>query len=226
MLQFDIIPLIFVGLIFYKLLDIVINFLLKFYKSSENNKLLRYTYISLFATLYFSITGTINYKHFENCIDMNDQYDTRRLKISFALFISYILYDMIFNEIACIYYSHHFITSFPLILAIVIDHKETIYITISLFITEYSTVILNLIYLSTGKIKAFLEIIFAFIFFFVRPVYISYILIFLIKCIPNDPIDILSHIVLMIIVLILFVINIYWFICICFKIYKKIIKIK
>lgn len=173
--------------------------------------------ISMLSTLYFAIAGTINYEIYDSCSDINN-FHVDSLMVPFGLYLAYIMYDTIFHDLDLPFYFLHLGTSIPLIYIVLDDFTYGLYIGSSLFITEYSTVFLGIIHLTSGHVKTVFSLLFSIVFLIVRPIYLINILYIINKC---TNIHDLRYVFIAIMTYLLFFLNIYWFGLIVKKIYEK-----
>jgi hypothetical protein len=206
-----------------RITETLIKYILKFlgYTDIEEKNLSRgqyvrqYNILSMIITGILSYTSYLKYNSYLTC-DMIYNYDSEQVFFQITLLFSYFMYDIIFHKLTIEYYFHHTLGIIPVLMIVFFDVKFFPYYFLGGLITEFSSVPLALTYITSGLTKKITQIIFAITFFLVRPVFLSIILKKLLACYNDDP----CYIAGLVILALLYVLNIYWFLFICRKIYR------
>jgi hypothetical protein len=138
------------------------------------------------------------------------------------IMMAHFVYDACFHKITIEFLFHHTVGFIALLLVVTSDSNYGIYFANATLIVELSTIILNLIFVTSDLTKTIMTVLFAIVFTLVRPVYMALLLSKMIECGLSD----LSEKVSFVAFLSLYILNLYWFVFICKKVWCTIFKIK
>ncbi len=158
----------------------------------------------------------LNYVQIINCEEVMN-YDNDKGFTTITLFLSYIAYDLMFHKLTIEFYIHHILGFLTVLYVFLTNYKYGIYVTMLCILTEVSTIPLTMIYLTSGKIRITFTIIFSIIFFIARPCYLLYVLSLIHLCFVYEFTYLFSYMV----VLIIYILNIFWFLKIIRKIFNN-----
>ena len=143
-------------------------------------------------------------------------HDINRSIWSILLVTSYFLYDALAHRLTVEYYLHHFAGLIPLVLIVFTQNNYGMYLASIGLLVEFSSIIMNFIFITTGKTKRFFRYLFFVVFIVVRPIYMTYILAMIFKCRPESYVEYLIGAGF----LFEYLLNLKWFVMLCGKLQK------
>jgi hypothetical protein len=183
--------------------------------------------ISSIVTTYLGITPLLKHGYFVNHITCEKLLSTTSSSMNesiplLAVFVAYLWYDLMFNNISYMYVCHHLICCLPVIWVVCIDHTPGIMFSEILMIAEISTIFLNLKMITNGIINKILSLVFMITFILIRPIYMPQVLFKMFECWEQN----FTYNVIIVAFVSLMIMNFYWSVLIIRKGIKSCINIK
>lgn len=180
--------------------------------------------ISSIVTTFLGISPLLKHGYFVNHItcDILNNTDIIQSIPVLSIFVAYLWYDLIFNQISTMYKFHHLICSLSVVWVISIGHSAGVMFSEILLIAEISTIFLNLKMITTGFVKNMISLLFMITFIIFRSMYMPNVLLKMFECFSYD----LSYIVIITIFTSVMIINYYWTVLIIGKVFTTCLKLK
>lgn len=179
-------------------------------KKGESTRQWNILSITILSVLIYSI---LSQHQFHNQCDTIIEYDVTKCFIPFALFASYAIYDILFHKMTPIYYFHHTIGLLPVLVLFLTKYQPGTYYGVSALLTEISTLPMGMVFIAPKNQQTVWKMIFACVFFLVRPIFLTYVVMIASKCMLYETTYVLCYSFLMA----LYCLNLYWFRGICKK---------
>jgi hypothetical protein len=215
---------IFVLLVLLLILETGVGYILRYVRlknkeTCDQDSQMKWNIVSILTTTILSIYGIVNMSIDLPCDDPMITTD-RHHNIPLVLFVSYLLYDILKHNIQSDMMYHHILGIVATFITVFINYTYGIRLILAGLFTELSTIPLTATYLTNGMTKTIFMMIFVLTFFLTRNVYMPLLFFNMRKCMSSTPIFLISWII----VLLINVLNTYWFILICKKIYKRMVR--
>jgi len=220
---------IFALLVLILILETSVGYILRYVESKNKNTYaqtdhkkniqMEWNVVSIIITTILTIYGIVNMSIDLPCDDSMITTDRHHI-IPLIFFVSYLLYDILKHNLQSDMRYHHILGIVATVMTVCIDYNYGIRLILAGLFTELSTIPLTATYLTNGLIKTILMMIFVLTFFLVRIVYMPLLFFNMRNCLSSTPIFLISGTMVMLIN----VLNTYWFVLICKKTYRMMVR--
>lgn len=176
-------------------------------------------YLSSIITIilvYYGFDQYIVLSSNASCSEIRD-YDINEHFFTMLLFIAYLVHDMIFHKLPLQSIVHHIFCCVSVTAILISRSKYGMYFATASMLVELSTPALNLIYLTKGTLNTISLILFGITFTIVRPIYMLLIILKMVQCGLEFNVEIFGFIIF----IALYILNLYWFVLLIRKMYRK-----
>lgn len=164
--------------------------------------------ISSIVTSYLGFTPLFKHGYFVDHINCNilKTYDISQSILLLSLFVGYLWYDLLFNNISKMYKCHHLLCSLSVVMVVCKNHSAGVMFSELLMMAEISTIFLNLKMITTHLIKKIFSLMFMITFILFRPIYMPQMFLKMLECIKYD----FTYIIIAVSFASLLLMNFYW----------------
>jgi hypothetical protein len=177
-------------------------------KNKSRSMTTQWLLISTFVTIYLGITPLLKHGYFVDHINCNVLENTP-IKESITLlsvFVGYLWYDLLFNNISTMYKCHHLLCSLSVVMVVCKNHSPGVMFSELLMMAEISTIFLNLKMITDGFLNKMFSFLFMITFILFRPLYMPQVFLKMIECFKYD----VTYIIIVVSFASLLLMNFYW----------------
>lgn len=177
-------------------------------KNKSRSMTTQWLLISAFVTIYLGITPLLKHGYFVDHISCNVLENTpiKESIMLLSVFVGYLWYDLLFNNISKMYKCHHLLCSMSVVMVVCKNHSPGVMFSELLMMAEISTIFLNLKTVTDGFLNKMFSLLFMIIFILFRPLYMPQVFLKMIECIKYD----FTYIIIVVSFASLLLMNFYW----------------